>query len=110
MTPPFAVNSLLVTVHLPFLLIAVGLVYSATRHDRWDLIVREALAWVIRMGGFLLGLGALLYVLSTWPNYWWVVMFPVLIGMAVYYAWNAPWYRRMREPKPPQNPPPPTGK
>lgn len=98
MTPPFADRDwMLVALHLPFLLVAVSLVYSATRHDRWDLILREALGWGVRMGLFLLGLGVLLYVLSTWPDYWWVFVFPVVIGMAVYYAWNAPWYRRLRE-------------
>ncbi len=99
MTPLLAVNSMLVLAHLPFLLITVGFVYAATRHDDWGLIVREALAWVVRMGGFLLGLGALLWVFSTWTDHWWLILFPVLVGMAVYYAWNAPWYRRMREPK-----------
>ena len=42
---------------LPVLLIAVSLVYSATRHDRWDRIVKEAANWIVRMVGFLGGLG-----------------------------------------------------
>ena len=29
--------------HLPILLVVFSLVYSATRHDRWDRILREAL-------------------------------------------------------------------
>jgi len=99
-TPPFAVSNWpLVALHLPALLVAVSLVYSATRHDRWDLILKEALGWGVRMGLFLLGLGVLLYVLSTYPHLWYLVIFPVVVGMAVYYAWNSPWYRRLREQK-----------
>ena len=64
-----------------------------------DLIVREAIAWGLRMAGFLAGLGVLLFVLSSYPDWWPAVMFPVLIGMAIYYAWNSPWYRRLREQK-----------
>lgn len=100
MTPLFASNGwMTVALHLPVLLVAVSLVYSATRHDRWDLILKEAAGWGIRMAGFLLGLGALLYVLSTYPHLWYVFAFPVIIGMVVYYAWNSPWYRRLREQK-----------
>ena len=100
MTPLFASNGwMTVALHLPVLLVAVSLVYSATRHDRWDLILKEAVGWGVRMAGFLLGLGALLYVLSTYPNLWPVFLFPVIIGMVVYYAWNSPWYRRLREQK-----------
>lgn len=100
MTPPFAVSDWgTVAVHLPLLLVAVSLVYSATRHDRWDLILKEALWWGLRMAGFLIGLGVLLYVLSSAPHLWPWVIFPVVVGMAVYYAWNSPWYRRLREQK-----------
>lgn len=98
MTPLFAAGGwTTVALHLPFLLVAVSLVYSATRHDRWDLILKEAVGWGIRMAGFLFGLGLLLFVLSSAPHIWPVFLFPVLVGMAVYYAWNSPWYRRMRE-------------
>jgi hypothetical protein len=101
MTPPFAVPGgwLTVALHLPVLLVAVSLVYSATRHDRWDLILKEAVVWGVRMAVFLLGLGALLFVLSSVPHLWPVFLFPVIIGMMVYYAWNSPWYRRLREQK-----------
>lgn len=50
---------------LPVLLVVFSLVYSATRHDRWDRIFREALGWGMRVGGFLLGVGVVLYVLSS---------------------------------------------
>ena len=98
MTPLFAAgNWSVVALHLPVLLVAVSLVYSATRHDRWDLILREALGWGLRMALFLAGLGGLLFVLSSYPGWWPAVVFPLAVGMVVYYAWNSPWYRRLRE-------------
>ncbi len=51
---------------LPVLLVVFSLVYSATRHDRWDLIWQEALGWGVRVGGFLVVVGVVLYALSTW--------------------------------------------
>lgn len=53
-------------IHLPVLIVVVSLVYSATRHDDWDRILREAINWGGRMAGFLLLIGAVLYILSTW--------------------------------------------
>lgn len=50
----------------PILLIVVSLVYSATRHDRWNLILQEAVGWGIRISGFLFMIGFVLYALSTW--------------------------------------------
>jgi hypothetical protein len=67
-TPLFANQNMYY--HLPFLLIAVSLVYSATRHDRWDQILREAAGWIVRMVSFLGGLGVALYVLTTFPKLW----------------------------------------
>jgi ABC-type Fe3+ transport system permease subunit len=52
--------------HLPILIIVVSLVYSATRHDNWNKIVREALHWGLRMTTFLLAIGVILFALSTW--------------------------------------------
>ncbi|MCX7665101.1 MAG: hypothetical protein N2112_06120 [Gemmataceae bacterium] len=52
-------------IHLPILIVVVSLVYSATRHDRWDLIFRESLRWAFRMTSFLVVIGAVLYGLST---------------------------------------------
>ena len=50
---------------LPVLLVVVSIVYSATRHDRWDRILREALRWGTQIAGFLALVGVTLYVLST---------------------------------------------
>lgn len=50
---------------MPILLVVFSLVYSATRHDRWDRILREALGWGLRVGGFLLGVAVVLYVMSS---------------------------------------------
>lgn len=52
--------------HLPILLVVVSLVYSATRHDRWDRITREALRWGMQIAGFLALIGVTLYLLSTY--------------------------------------------
>jgi hypothetical protein len=41
---------------LPVLIVLVSLVYSATRFDRWDHILREAFHWGLRMALFLLGI------------------------------------------------------
>jgi hypothetical protein len=67
MTPLLAMN---IYYQLPFLLIVVSLVYSAARHDRWSRIWKEAAGWILRMTGFLGGLGLVLYVLSTHPHLW----------------------------------------
>lgn len=51
---------------LPVLLVVVSLVYAATRHDRWDKILREGSGWGLRIALFLAGIGVVLYVLSTY--------------------------------------------
>jgi len=51
---------------LPVLLVVVSLIYAATRHDRWDKILSEALGWGVRIALFLTGIGLTLYVLSTY--------------------------------------------
>ena len=50
---------------LPILVVVVSLVYSATRHDGRDKILREALHWGVRMTTFLLTIGLILFALST---------------------------------------------
>jgi hypothetical protein len=49
---------------LPIILVIVSLVYSATRHDRWDLIIHEAIRWGVRMTTFLLGVGLVLTIFA----------------------------------------------
>jgi len=51
--------------HLPILIVVVSLVYSATRHDNWHKIVREAVHWGFRMTTFLLTIGLILFCIST---------------------------------------------
>jgi hypothetical protein len=48
------------------LLVVVSLVYAATRHDRWDKIVHEAVGWGVRILIFLVAIGVVLYLLSTY--------------------------------------------
>jgi hypothetical protein len=49
---------------LPILLVVISLVYSATRFDRWDLILREAFRWGSRMVGFLLAIGVAMFLVA----------------------------------------------
>lgn len=51
---------------LPVLLVAVSLVYAGSRHDRWDLIFREAFGWGVRIALFLVSIGVVLYLISTY--------------------------------------------
>lgn len=50
---------------LPILIVVISLVYSATRFDRWDLILREALRWGSRMAGFLLIIAVVLFLVTS---------------------------------------------
>jgi hypothetical protein len=50
--------------HLPFMLLIISLVYSATRHEEWDEILIEAFRWGIRMFGFMVIVGIVLYGVS----------------------------------------------
>jgi hypothetical protein len=51
---------------LPVLLVVVSLVYSAARHDDWNLIFQEALRWGLQIAGFLALVGVGLFLLSTY--------------------------------------------
>jgi len=62
MMPPFALS---IYWDFPILLVVFSLVYSATRHDPWPKILREAVYWFGRIGGFLLFVGVALYVCSS---------------------------------------------
>jgi len=50
---------------LPILIVVISLVYSATRYEEWDSILREALRWGVRMTVFLGAIGVVLYLLAT---------------------------------------------
>ena len=52
-------------VQLPILIVIISLVYSATRYDRWDLILREAFRWGSRMIVFLVMVGVALYLVTS---------------------------------------------
>ena len=67
MTPLFAAS---IYWDLPILLVVFSLVYSATRHDRWDRIFQEALGWGFRIGSFLVTVGVVLFVASSYPDRW----------------------------------------
>lgn len=50
--------------HLPFMLLIISLVYSATRHEEWDEILLEAFRWGIRMFGFMVIVAIVLFGVS----------------------------------------------
>ena len=50
--------------HLPLMLLVISLVYSATRHERWDEILGEAFRWGIRMFGFMLLVAGALFAVA----------------------------------------------
>ncbi len=83
MTPLFAAS---IYWHLPILLVVFSLVYSATRHDRWDRILWEAAGWGVRVGGFLLGVGVLLFAASSAPKLAPYLAGVFAVGFAVYYV------------------------
>jgi hypothetical protein len=56
--------SISIYMDLPFLLILISLIYAATRHDKWDKILFEAIHWCIRIVIFLLSIGFILYLIS----------------------------------------------
>jgi hypothetical protein len=63
MSVPLAAVS--IYLHLPVLIVLISLVYSATRYERWDAIVHEALRWGLRMAAFLVGIVVVLYLLAA---------------------------------------------
>ena len=63
----FADNGLTASIylwHLPFLVVLVSLVYSATRYDQWNLILREAARWGGRLLAFLGGIVVVMFVVN----------------------------------------------
>jgi hypothetical protein len=62
MLPIFAHNIYLVD--LPLLVVLISLVYSATRYDKWSLILYEALRWGVRLLAFLASIVVVLYLVN----------------------------------------------
>jgi hypothetical protein len=54
----------MIYLHLPLMLVAISLVYSATRHEQWDEILTEAFRWGIRMFGFMVIVALVLFAVS----------------------------------------------
>ena len=54
--------------HLPVMIVLISLVYSATRHDQWGAILREAFRWGVRMTTFLVVIGLVVYVLALFNS------------------------------------------
>jgi hypothetical protein len=50
--------------HLPLLIVVISLVYSATRFETRDAILREAVRWGVRMATFLGAIALALFVLA----------------------------------------------
>ncbi len=94
---PLFANGMGIYLHLPVMLVAVSFVYSATRHDKWKLIVGEAVGWGLRMGAFLGFLALVLYLVSTYPKAAPYLMIPVGLGILGYYVLNSPWVRKWRD-------------
>lgn len=92
MTPLFAAS---IYWDLPVLLVVFSLVYSATRHDRWDRILHEALGWGARVGTFLLGVGVVLYVASSNPDRWRELAAAGVVIAAAYFA--VQWVRHRQQ-------------
>ena len=51
--------------HVPVLLVLISLVYSATRYDQWQHILREALRWGMRLLTFLVVIALVLYAVAS---------------------------------------------
>jgi hypothetical protein len=50
--------------HLPVVIVLVSLVYSATRFDQWQAILRDTFRWCLRLAGFLASIALVLYFFS----------------------------------------------
>jgi hypothetical protein len=83
---------------LPVLLVVVSLVYSGTRHDRWDRILLEAGGWGLRIVGFLAMIGGALYVLSTFVE-WRTALIAVMVVGGVAYTTIGHFYSKAQAKK-----------
>jgi uncharacterized membrane protein YjfL (UPF0719 family) len=64
MNPPVLLANMGIYWQLPILIVVISLVYSATRFEDWNQIIREAVRWVVRMTLFLVGIVLVLSGLS----------------------------------------------
>ncbi|MFL5327920.1 MAG: hypothetical protein ACJ8C4_03315 [Gemmataceae bacterium] len=72
--------------HFPMLIVTVSLVYSATRFEKWDQIVREAIFWGLRMTMFLAAIGVGLHVFAALDRKGlWIATGVVVVGLIIYY-------------------------
>jgi hypothetical protein len=78
---PFAAIS--IYLQLPVLIVVISLVYSATRFETWDLIIHEAIRWVVRMTLFLVGIVLILSGLSLDESSMLLRMTLAVIGVAM---------------------------
>jgi hypothetical protein len=82
-TPVFAAWSDSFYWHLPLMIVLISLVYSATRYDQWDAILREAFRWGLRMTLFLLGIVFILSGLSLEDSSWLLRFLLIGVGAVV---------------------------
>jgi hypothetical protein len=69
--------------HLPLMIVVISLVYSATRFDHWDAILREAFRWGLRMTLFLLGIVFILSGMSLDESAWTLRTSLITVGVVV---------------------------
>ena len=69
--------------HLPLMIVIISLVYSATRFDHWDAILREAFRWGLRMSLFLLGIVFILSGMSLDESAWLMRTGLIVVGVVV---------------------------
>jgi uncharacterized membrane protein YfcA len=88
--------------HLPPLVLAVSLVYAATRHEDWNRILWRTLYWVRYILGFLGSAFIALLLLDYFRESWWK---PALAAATLWYGGK--YLARRRKKKPAQSPPAP---
>jgi hypothetical protein len=77
---------------LPHIVIAVSLVYSATRYESWSLIWARAVYWMGYVLGFLLTAFLLLHAVERLEERFWIVVTLIV----VYFVWSSYQDRQKR--------------
>lgn len=71
--------------YLPPLVVAISLVYSATRFETWPVILRHSVRWAVYILAFLAGTNLFLYLLSLHlDTIWYVPIFAIAIGFLLF--------------------------